>query len=237
MDYSFLSGTGLFGGIAPLEIQNLCACLGIYEKTYAKGAMIYQAGTVATDAGLVVEGAVNIVMNSYWGVSSIFGHMGKGEVFAEAYAAIPGKELLCDVVACEDSTILFLPMARAVGLCQKNCPAHLRLIQNLIRISATKNLSLSNRMMHIAPRTIRERLLSYLSEQMMANGNNRFTIPFTRQQLSEYLEVDRSALSHELSKMQQEGLLQTHKKEFVLYPGMQRRDKYKEIGIFPHPKA
>ncbi len=222
MDFDFLSGTGLFRGIAPQEIQNLCACLGIYEKTYPKGAMIYRAGDVAGDVGLVLDGTVNIVMNSYWGVSSIFGHMERGEVFAEAYAAIPGKELLCDVIACEDSTILFLPMARAVAPCQKCCPAHLRLLRNLIQISAAKNLHLSDRMMHIAPRTIRERLLSYLSAQMMANGSNHFTIPFTRQQLSEYLEVDRSALSHELSKMQQEGLLRTHKNEFILYSGIEQ---------------
>ncbi len=220
MDFAFLSGTELFRGIAPRDIQTLCTCLDIHKKTYPKGAMIYQVGEVAGDVGLVLEGAVNIVMNSYWGISSIFGHMEKGEVFAEAYAAIPGKELLCDVIACEDSSILFLPMARAVAPCQKCCAAHLRLLQNLIQISAAKNLHLSGRMMHIAPRTIRERLLSYLSSQRMANGSNHFTIPFTRQQLSEYLEVDRSALSHELSKMQQEGLLKTNKNEFILYSGI-----------------
>ncbi len=220
MDFDFLSGTELFQGIAPQEIRSLCTCLEIYQKAYPRGATIYRVGDVAADVGLVLSGAVNIVMNSYWGVSSIFGHMEQGEVFGEAYAAIPGKELLCDVIACEDSVVLFLPMARAVAPCQKCCPAHLRLLQNLIQISAVKNLHLSNRMMHIAPRTIRERLLSYLSAQMMANGSNHFTIPFTRQQLSEYLEVDRSALSHELSKMQQEGLLKTHKNEFVLYSGM-----------------
>ncbi len=217
MDFQFLSGTGLFQGIPPQEIQSLCACLGIYEKSYAKGAMIYRPGDVVSDVGLVTHGAVNIVMNSYWGVSSIFGHVEQGEVFGEAYAAIPGQELLCDVVACQDCTVLFVPMCRAMGLCQRGCPYHLRLIQNLVQISARKNLSLSNRMMHIAPRTIRERLLSYLSEQRMANGSSQFTIPFTRQQLSEYLGVDRSALSHELSKMQREGLLETRKKEFTLY--------------------
>ncbi len=221
MDFDFLSGTELFRGIALQNIQNLCACLGIYEKAYSKGATIYSVGDVAGDVGLVLSGAVNIVMHSYWGVSSIFGHMEKGQVFAEAYAAIPGKELLCDVLACEDSVVLFLPMSRAVAPCQKCCPAHLHLLQNLIQISAAKNLHLSNRMMHIAPRTIRERLLSYLSSQMMANGSNHFTIPFTRQQLSEYLEVDRSALSHELSKMQQEGLLKTNKNEFILYSNIE----------------
>ncbi len=222
MDFGFLSGIGLFRNIAPREIQNLCHCLGIYEKAYPKGAMIYRAGDVVTDVGLVLDGAVNIVMNSYWGISSIFGHMEKGEVFAEAYAAIPGKELVCDVIACEDSLVLFLPMAGALALCPKSCPAHRRLLQNLIQISAAKNLRLSDRMMHIAPRTIRERLLSYLSAQMMANGSSHFRIPFTRQQLSEYLEVDRSALSHELSKMQRDGLLKTHKNEFILYSGIEK---------------
>lgn len=217
MDFSFLAGTSLFRGISAEELERIRPCLGIYEKHYAKGSVIYRAGDVISDVGLVETGSVNIESNSYWGVSSIFGHMERGEIFAEAYAAVPNKELLCDVVACEDCTVLFLPMQQAITLCQKNCRAHGCLVRNLIQLSAIKNLSLTNRMMHITPRTIRDRLLSYLSQQMLAHGDHSFTIPFTRQQLSEYLGVDRSALSHEISKMQKEGLLTCHKNEFVLH--------------------
>ncbi len=216
MDFHFLSETKLFQGNSPEDVQAMASCLGCYEKRLPKDAIVFHAGDTITELGLVMEGSVNIVVNTYWGSTSILGHMGKGEIFGEAYAAIPGKELLCEVVACEDSRILFLPMEKALTQCSNGCRCHNRLIHNMIRISAEKNLSLSNRMMHITPRTIRERLLSYLSEKMMAQGNSCFTVPFSRQQLAEYLCVDRSALSNELSKMCKEGLLTCFKNEFSL---------------------
>ena len=157
-----------------------------------------------------------MVVNFWWGNSNIFGHVRKGDIFAENYAAIPGKELLCDVVAAEDSDVLFLSLGKVLATCKNSCPFHHRLTHNLLRISAQKNLNLSTRMMHIAPKAIRERLLSYLSEQAMENGAAHFTIPFSRQQLADYLGVDRSALSNELSKMQRDGLIEYRKNEFTL---------------------
>ncbi len=216
MDFSFLSSTALFQGIRPKEIETMRSCLGLYEKSFPRDAILCRAGDTITDLGLVETGSVNIVVNSYWGTSSILGHISTGEIFGEAYASIPGRELLCNVVACEECRVLFLPMPRALTQCRNNCGFHNRLIHNLIRISAAKNLALSNRMMHITPRTIRERLLSYLSEQMQAHGDPHFYIPFSRQQLAEYLSVDRTALSNELSKMQKEGLLIFKKNEFTL---------------------
>ncbi len=112
MDFSFLAGTDLFRGIRAAELERMQPCLGLYEKNYARDSVIYRAGDVIGDIGVVETGSVNLVVNSYWGTSSILSHMERGEIFADAYAAIPGRELLCDVVACEDSTILFLPMQR-----------------------------------------------------------------------------------------------------------------------------
>ncbi len=218
MDLQFLSGTQLFQGILPEELAGMSACLGMYERRFPKGALLFRAGEPIADMGLVEEGSVHIVVHTYWGGSSILSRVARGELFGEAYAALPGQGLLCDVIACEDCRVLFVPMGKALTQCADSCAFHSRLIRNLVRISAAKNLALSNRMTHITPRTIRERLLSYLSGQMLEQGGPRFTIPFTRQQLADYLCVDRSALSHELSKMQQEGLLTCHKKEFVLSP-------------------
>ena len=162
------------------------------------------------------EGSVNIVVNFYWGNSNIFGHIGRGEIFAENYAAIPGKELLCDVVVAENAKVILLDLRCLLSSCEKNCMFHNRLIQNLVRISAMKSLNLSSRMMHTAPKSIRERLLSYLSEQAAEHGNPHFMIPFSRQQLADYLSVDRSALSNELSRMQKDGLIAFKKNEFTL---------------------
>lgn len=217
MDYFFLSNTALFYGIKEQEIKFLLPCLNIREKKYKKEDIIFRAGDTITEIGIVQSGSVNIVVNFYWGDSHIFGHIGKGDIFAENYAALPQKELLCDVVAAEETEILFLDMNTLLTTCQKSCLSHHQLIYNLIQISAQKNLNLSTRMTHIAPKSIRERLLSYLSEQALKNNNTYFTIPFSRQQLADYLAVDRSALSSTLSKMQKEGLISYYKNKFILH--------------------
>ncbi|WP_130837609.1 Crp/Fnr family transcriptional regulator [Lachnoclostridium sp. Marseille-P6806] len=216
MSYFFLSHTPLFHAVNEKEIEQMLACLGASEKKYQKGETIFRAGSSVHEIGMVLEGSVNIVVNFYWGSSQIFGHMEKGQIFAENYAALPGKELICDVIAAEDSDILFLDMSRLLTTCQSSCSFHHRLIRNLLSISAQKNLNLSSRMLHTAPRALREKLLSYLSEQAMINGSTHFTIPFDRQQLADYLGVDRSAMSNELSKMQKDGLISYKKNEFVL---------------------
>ncbi len=216
MNTVFLSNTPLFLGIGEHETAAVLSCLGARERTYRKDEVIFRAGSAVTEIGLVETGSVNIIVNFYWGNSHIFGHVGSGQIFAENYAAIPGKELVCDVVAAEESTVLFLKLEKLMTSCQKACPFHSRIIHNLLRISAQKNLNLSSRMMHTASRSLRERLLSYLSEQAAEHGNAHFTIPFDRQQLADYLAVDRSAMSNELSKMQRDGLISYHKNEFTL---------------------
>lgn len=214
-----LSNTILFHGIQDSEIERMMPCLNPREKTFEKGEVIFRSGSTVHEIGLVESGSVNIVVNFYWGNSHIFGHVGKGAIFAENYAAIPGKELICDVVAAEDSEILFLDLGKLMTTCESACSFHQRLIYNLLRISAQKSLDLSSRMMHIAPKSLRGRLLSYFSEQAMLNGNVRFRIPFDRQQLADYLGVDRSAMSNELSKIQRDGLISFKKNEFTLNEG------------------
>lgn len=216
MDRAFLSETELFANITPAELAGMLSCLGAHEQRYAKGARILRAGETTSEIGLVLEGSVNIVVNSYWGGSSIFGHVERGQIFAETYAALQGKELLCDVVAAEPCTVLFLKLQKLMTSCSNACACHSRLIHNMIRLFAANNLGLSSRMMHISHRTIRQRLLSYLSEQRTVNADAHFVIPFSRQELADYLEVDRTALSNELSKMQREGLLTFRKNVFTL---------------------
>lgn len=216
MNTFFLTNTQLFRGISESEIKELLLCLGAHERKFQKGDVIFRAGSPVDAFGLVASGSVNIVVNLYWGNSIIFGHVGKGEVFAENYAAIPGKELLCDVVSCEDTEIVFLNMKHVLTTCRKGCTYHNRIIQNMLRISAQKNLNMSSRMMHTASKSLRERLLSYFSEQALEHGSAHFTIPFNRQQLADYLAVNRSAMSNELSKMQAEGLISYRKNEFLL---------------------
>lgn len=216
MNEQFLTQTALFHGIHREEIEQLLSCLLARKKTYSRDEIIFSAGTNIHEMGLVLSGGVNIVANFYWGSQSIFSHISRGEIFGENYAAIPGEALLVDVVATEKSEILFLDLNKLLHTCQNCCAFHTQLIHNLLKISAQRSIHLSRRMMHTAPKTIRGRLNSYLSEQAVAHDSAHFSIPFNRQQLADYLNVDRSALSNELSKMRDEGLLQFRKNEFAL---------------------
>lgn len=216
MNYGFLSETKLFSGIKAEEIKEALDCLSGYEKSFKKGEIIYRTGQTVTDMGLVEEGGVNITVNLYWGSSIILGNIEKGKIFAETYAAVSGKEMLCDAVAAEDCRVLFINVGKLLNVCKSTCGFHQKIIHNLLRISAMKNLNLSERMLHTAPKTIRGRLISYFSQMAAETGSREFTIPFSRQELADYIGVDRSALSAELSKMQKDGILTYRKNEFKL---------------------
>ena len=216
MNYSFLTNTMLFRGTSAEEAKAMLGCLGSHEKLYEKGNIIYHVGEYVDSMGMVLSGSVNIEIDDLWGNRTILGHVEAGGLFAETYACVPGEPLLVNVVACEKSEVLFLGVSRLLTTCANSCTYHNKLIQNLLQISAQKNLALSRRSLHTSPKSIRGRLLSYLSEQAKQNGSYQFTIQFNRQQLADYLGVDRSAMSNELSKMQREGLLAFDKNNFSL---------------------
>lgn len=216
MDFTFLSKTELFRGASPEEIEEMLTCLSALQKHYAKGAVIYRAGEPARALGLVLAGKVTMEHDDVWGMKSILGHAGPGQIFAETYASIPGEPMMVNAVAAEPADILFLQLSRILRPCAFACSYHNRLVENLLKVTAEKNLGLSRRILHTAPKTIRARALSYLSFEATRQGGMTIEIPYDRQQLADYLGVDRSALSAELSKMQRDGLLTVHKNVFTL---------------------
>ena len=216
MDHLFLSKTVLFRGSSPEEIKTMLDCLSAQTQTYQRGGIVYHAGDVVTSLGLVLSGSVSIENDDVWGNKSILDRVGPGQVFAETYACVPGEPLLISVVAAETTEILFLDMSRVLHICSNACGFHSKLIRNLLAISAQKNLNLSRRIFHTSSKSIRGRLLSYLSFQAIQHGSRDFVIPFNRQQLADYLSVDRSAMSSELSKMQKDGLLKVERSHFIL---------------------
>lgn len=188
---------------------------------YRKGEVIFGAGSIVTDIGLVLSGSVRVEHTDLWGNKSILGITSAGGVFAESYACIPNEPMLVDAVANEDCEILFISVPRLFTPCPA-CDSRYRLIQNLVTISAGKNLQLSRRSLHTSPKTIRGRLFSYFSQQACAQGSSRIVIPFDRQQLADYLNLDRSALSKELGKMRRDGLIEYHKNTFVIKTDIKR---------------
>lgn len=207
MDATFLTKTALFRGIPPVELEEMLRQLRAETRRYPRGGVIYHAGEAVSAMGLVLSGSVSIENNDVWGNKSILDRVGPGQVFAEAYACTPGEPLMIQAVAAEPAEILFLEVGGGL-------PG--RLLENLLAISARKNLKLSRRMFHISAKSIRGRLRSYLSFQAAQHGSRTFEIPFNRQQLADYLGVDRSALSNELSKMRREGLLEVTRNHFTL---------------------
>ena len=217
MDPLFLTKTPLFQGIAPKELEQMLGCLGASARQYGKGQTIYHVGENVEQMGVVVTGSVHVVQDDVWGNRSIWAQVGPGQVFAETYASLPGEVLNVGVEAVEETQVLFLDVGRVLQVCPGGCPFHSRLLRNLLQVMALKNLNLTRKISHITPRSIRERMLAYLSNEAVRQGTMDFRIPFNRQQLADYLSVDRSALSAELSKMKREGLLDYQKNHFVLY--------------------
>ena len=207
----------LFYHIEQKDIEGLLNCLGAYTREYKKGEIIYSALDTISAMGLVLSGQVRIEQTDVWGSQNIFGYICEGQVFGETYACAPEEKLMVDAIAAKDSSILFLNVQKVLTTCSSACVFHSRLIANLLTVMARKNLSLSRKINDISRRSIRGRLLSYLSFQAIQNGSNTFTIPFNRQELADYLCVDRSALSKELGKMEQESLITFHKNQFSLH--------------------
>ncbi|MBQ8647270.1 MAG: Crp/Fnr family transcriptional regulator [Oscillospiraceae bacterium] len=214
MKQKLLETCPLFRGAQPEQIAELLESLSARERSYGRGETILRAGEVTDAVCVVMAGGVTIENDDAWGNRAILEHLGPGQVFAEAYACLPGEPLMVTARAAEDSRILFL---RVEGLLRGSADgSRALLVRNLLDIAARKNLALSRRIFHTSAKTIRGRLRSYLSEQAVRHGSRSFTIPFDRQQLADYLGVDRSALSAELGKMQREGLLRVDRRRFEL---------------------
>ena len=215
MDFTFISKTALFKGCREKDIKQMAKHLDFKTVCYKKKDLIFSNGDTVTDIGLVLSGSVQIEHNDFFGNKNILAIVYAGEVFAEAYACIPGEPLMIDVTANNDCEILFISISKLFKPCSP-CDSKHKLIQNLVLIGAKKNLQLSKHSIHTTPKTIRGRLMSYFSEQISAQNSNKITIPFDRQQLADYLNLDRSALSKELIKMKKDGLIEYHKNVFEI---------------------
>ena len=202
----------LFRGLTPAEWDALAQSGQLRTKTFSRHEIIFHAGSRIHEVGVVLRGSVHIENLDLWGTKTILSSIPAGQVFAETYAFC-GDAMLVDAVAAEDCEVRFVNAAAFSG---GSSAGQDKLLHNLLAVSMRKNLSLSQRLFCTTPQTVRGRLLTYFSAQTAACGRLEFDIPFNRQQLADYLNLDRSALSKELCRMRDEGLLQFEKNHFIL---------------------
>ena len=213
---SVLKRTKLFAGVGDDEIAAMLSCLGARLCTYKKGEYVLRQGEHLSDILVLAEGCLHIQKDNYWGDRSILGNIGVGEIFGEAYVAPESGTLLNDVIAVEKSAVFFFDVKRVITTCSSACRFHTLGVQNRFFAISEKNRSLVQKLDYISRRTTREKLLTYLSEEAKKQNSANIIIPFNRQQLADYLSVDRSAMSNELCKLRDEGLLEFEKNRFQL---------------------
>ncbi len=206
----------LFSGVSEENILAMLGCLSATKREYKKGEYIFRQGEYIENICILLSGSVHIQSDDYWGNRTIVNEVCTGEMFGESYAVHGSCAVLNDAVASSDCTVAFFNVSKLMTVCSNACCFHSAVISNLLVALSHKNRALMQKLTHISQRSTREKLISYLSYQSKLSGSNSFTIPFNRQQLADFLSVDRSAMSNELSKMRNEGLLIFDKNNFTL---------------------
>lgn len=214
--FSILSQCPLFSGVSEEELTALLGCLDATVRTYRKNDCIASEGTRLKEIGVVLSGTVQIVQIDYFGNRTILSDIGTADLFGEAFACANIPELPIDIMAATDCEILTVDCNRVLHSCCNACAFHARIIYNLMQNMAQKNLRFHQKLQITAKRTTREKLLAYLNAEAKKQGSNAFQIPFDRQALADYLAVDRSGLSAEISKLRHEGILTATKNNFTL---------------------
>lgn len=206
----------LFAGVRREELTALLGCLQAKIFTAAKNQTVIAEGEPARYIGIVLSGAVQITRMDYDGNKSIVAEAAEGEAFGEAFACAEVESMPVDIVASEPAQVLLIDRDRILHPCENACGFHQKLIYNLMRIIARRNISLHQKLEITSRRTTREKLMAYLHLCARRAGSNRFAIPFDRQELADYLQVDRSGLSAEIGRLRQEGVLESRKNDFEL---------------------
>lgn len=208
----------LFQNIPDSALLGLMDCLEVSVKSFEKNQVIFWAGQAVTQVALVLSGEVQLWEEDILGNRSIHNRFLPADTFGEVYACTDHSLMIASAVAVKPTEILLIEQHRLLGKTGCAGPYHRQLIENLLMITSRRALTLTRKVSFLSRRTLREKLLAYLSTQARLAQNCHFSIPFSRQELADYLSADRSALSKELSKMKDEGLLDYHLNHFHLFP-------------------
>jgi CRP-like cAMP-binding protein len=213
---AMLLNTPLFRGMTQKDMISMMQCLSVRSKKYAQNQVVYLSGDKIDRIGIILQGKVIIIKEDYNNNRSIIAEFREGDIFGEAFSFSSTDKLTVSVISASDSEILFIDPQKIFSFCSSACTFHSKLIENMLFIISNKNILLNEKIDVLSKRTIKNRLLAFLQIQSQKFGKTRFSIQFNRQELADYLCVDRSALSNELSKLQDEGLLSFSHNEFQL---------------------
>ena len=211
-----LQKSPLFFGVGKENILPMLECLDGTLRICPKGSVVFAEGDRPTHLGVVLEGEVRITRTDYYGNRSIVAAVKASQVFGETFACAEVQSLPVDVIAAADSILLMMNVRRIISTCCNACTFHNRIIYNLMKQTAAKNLMFHRKLEITSKRTTRDKLMTYLLMTAKEQGSSSFTIPYDRQELADYLEVDRSGLSAEISKLRREGVLKAEKNRFTL---------------------
>ncbi|MBQ7332828.1 MAG: Crp/Fnr family transcriptional regulator [Clostridia bacterium] len=206
----------LFENISDESLLRMLTCLAAKVSVFDKKYTVFNEGSPAKYIGIVLSGSVQISQTDYFGNRSILGNMGRGEVFAEAFACAELNSMPVSAIATEESEIMLIKADHILHTCENNCGHHQQLIFNLMKDLAKKTIMFHKRIEVTSKRTTREKLLAYLAIEAKEKGSDSFDVPFDRQELADYLEVERSGLSNEISKLREEGIIENRKNHFTL---------------------
>jgi CRP-like cAMP-binding protein len=205
----------LFNGINE-NLEVLLQCLGSEEKRYSKNDVLILTGSPILSVGVLLSGELQIIQNDYLGNSNLLTTVHSGHLFGEAFACAGISESPVTIISKTDSHVLYLGVDRIVNTCPSSCQFHTQLIENLLKVLARKNILLNDKNQLLSQRTTKNKILSFLSLQSEKKGTSQFEIPFSRNELADFLCVDRSALSRSLSQLQKDGIIQYEKNQFTL---------------------
>ena len=217
--YHQIKNSPVFYGMKDDELQGLLDCFNARIRNFEEGEMIIRQGDRITNIYLILEGAVNIEKDSYWGRRIIITQLSVNDNIALAFVASKNIESNIDAVAAQNTRVLVLSYEKCTSMCQNACTRHKVLINNLFQILSKENIELIQKIENVSQKTIRDKLLTYLSNEARKKHSNSFDVQFNRQDLADYLNVDRSAMSFELSKLQKEGFIKYNKNHFELISG------------------
>ena len=214
--FHILNRCALFHGIDPVDIPGLLACLGASVRKVAKNQHILAEGDPATWVAILLSGSAEIINQDIYGNRSILSQITPGELFGESFSCSGVQTLPVSVIATDDSHVMLIDCRRITTSCSNACGFHNQMIYNLLQSVAVRNLEFHQKLEIVSKRTTREKLMAYLLSEAKKHGSNSFTIPYDRQGLADYLGVERSAMSAELSKLQKDGILTTNRSHFTL---------------------